>query len=299
MPIRRVLALLVGASLPLLMSSAALAHAVLQPGNAPAGEATEFQVLIPHGCAPGEPPPPPGTEVADTTLVSVEIPDGVTVEGAEEVDGFTLEVTDTEITWSDGVLENEDPGEFFFTAVLDGEDGTEIAFNVFQECTEDLSYRWSGDGDSATPAPVVTVGDEATGGHDHGDDEEGHEDGEAHEEGEGHDMDEMAEGAEDEMAMASEEAHDMDGMVEGEEMADGEMAEADPEATAAEADGAAEEATEEAAAGGHDHGGDDDADAPEGAPATGAGNDGSPLPWLLGGALLAGAGVVGLRRRTA
>ena len=121
MPIRRVLALLVGASLPLLMSSAALAHAVLQPGNAPAGEATEFQVLIPHGCAPGEPPPPPGTEVADTTLVSVEIPDGVTVEGAEEVDGFTLEVTDTEITWSDGVLENEDPGEFFFTAVLDGD----------------------------------------------------------------------------------------------------------------------------------------------------------------------------------
>ncbi len=273
MPIRRVLALLVGASLPLLMSSAALAHAVLQPGNAPAGEATQFQVLIPHGCAPGEPPPPPGTEVADTTLVSVEIPDGVTVEGAEEVDGFTLEVTDTEITWSDGVLENEDPGEFFFTAVLDGEDGTEIAFNVFQECTDDLSYRWSGDGDSATPAPVVTVGDEATGGHDHGDDEEGHEDGE--------------------------EGHDMDEMVEGEEMADGEMAEADPEATAAEADGAAEEATEEAAAGGHDHGGDDDADAPEGAPATGAGNDGSPLPWLLGGALLAGAGVVGLRRRTA
>lgn len=279
MTVRRILALLVGASLPLLWSSAALAHAVLSPANAPAGAATQFQVLIPHGCAAGEPPPPPGTEVADTRLISVEIPDGVTVEGAEEVEGFTLEVTDTEVTWSDGILENEDPGEFFFTAVLDGEDGTNVAFSVYQECTDELSYRWSGDSDSPTPAPVVTIGDEAMGGHDHGD-----------EEGEEHDMEDMAEGSEEEMAMASEEAHDMDEMASEEDMVEA-SEEATQDMTATE-----DAATEEAAEG--DHGDSDDDEAPTGAPATGSGGGaGTAVPWMIGGAALAGIGVVGLRRR--
>ena len=250
--IRRVLALLVGASLPLLMSTAAFAHAVVQPGNAPAGEATRFQVLIPHGCSEGEPPPAPGEEVLNTRLVSVEIPDGVTVDGAEDAPGFTTEVTDTEITWSDGDLGNGEPGEFYFTATLDGADGDSIPFNVYQECSDELAYRWTGDHDAATPAPVVTVGAEAAEGHDHGGDEE-----------EGHDMEEMSEGEEMAMEEPSEgEDHAMDEMSEGEEMADGEAMDDMAEGEAA----------------------------PTGSVATGAGgsdDSGSALPWVVGGGVIA------------
>ena len=154
---RRLTALLAGLMLPLLWSTAAFAHAVLQPAAAPAGEATEFQLLIPHGCSEGEPPPPPGSEVVDTRLISLEVPEGVTIDAVADVEGFEIEQTDEAVTWT-GTLAHEDPGELFFTATVDGEDGTAVPFNVYQECNDELSYRWTGDHDAATPAPVVTVG---------------------------------------------------------------------------------------------------------------------------------------------
>ena len=123
MTVRRIIALLVGATMPLLFASAALAHAVIEPSNAPAGEATRFQLLIPHGCAPGEPPPPPGTVTEPTRLISVEVPDGVTVTEVEPAPGSTEPMGDGEVLWEDGALESGDPGEFHFTATLDGADG--------------------------------------------------------------------------------------------------------------------------------------------------------------------------------
>ena len=271
MTLRRLTALLAGLTLPLLWSTAAFAHAVLQPAAAPAGEATEFQLLIPHGCSEGEPPPPPGSEVVDTRLISLEIPEGVTIDSVAEVEGFEIEQTDEAITWT-GTLVNEDPGHLFFTATVDGEDGTEVPFNVYQECNDELSYRWTGDHDAATPAPVVTVGGDPEAGHGHGDDAEGDE----------HDMDEMAEG--EEMAMDA---------TEGEEMAmdatEDEGAMDDMAAT----EEAMEEVTEDA----------DDEATPEGAVATGAGgtDGGSSTPWIIGGAaaLMAGAGALVMGRRKA
>lgn len=290
MTVRRLLTLLIGASLPLLWSTAAFAHAVLQPAGAPAGQATEFQVLIPHGCSEGEPPPPPGVEVANTRLVSVEIPEGVTVESAADAEGFTPEVTDTEVTWSGGDLENGDPGQFFFTATLDGADGDEITFPVYQECTDELDYRWTGAPDDPTPAPVVTVGGDAEAGMDHS--EHGGEDGEHGGEDGEHAMEEMADG--EEMAMEEGEEHAT------EEMGDGEgTAEEDPadEETAEEVE-TAEEPTEEQTTEGPV---DDDTNAPTGAPATGAGGSGgSTTLWVLAGLGVVAAGAVTLvtgRRR--
>ncbi|WP_370326751.1 hypothetical protein [Euzebya sp.] len=144
------------------------AHAVIQPASAPAGEPTRFQVLIPHGCSEGEPPPPPGEEIQPTRLVAVEIPDGVTVTDVEPADGFTESQGEGEITWSGGSLAHGDVGTFFFTATLEGGDGDLVVLNTYQECTDALAYRWIGDADAATPAPVVAIGTgaPAAGGHD-------------------------------------------------------------------------------------------------------------------------------------
>lgn len=115
--------------------------------------------MVPHGCAEGEPPPPPGTEVQNTTLMSVQIPDGVTITGVEEARGFETSQDEDAVTWSAGDLENGDPGEFAFTATLAGDDGEALSFSAFQECSGGLEYRWAGNADAATPAPVVTIGE--------------------------------------------------------------------------------------------------------------------------------------------
>ena len=108
MTLRRLTALLAGLMLPLLWSTAAFAHAVLQPAAAPAGDATEFQLLIPHGCSEGEPPPPPGSEVVDTRLISLEVPEGVTIDAVADVEGFEIEQTDEAVTWT-GTLPTRTP----------------------------------------------------------------------------------------------------------------------------------------------------------------------------------------------
>ncbi|WP_341251020.1 DUF1775 domain-containing protein [Euzebya pacifica] len=274
---RRLTALLAGLMLPLLWSTAAFAHAVLQPAAAPAGEATEFQLLIPHGCSEGEPPPPPGSEVVDTRLISLEIPEGVTIDAVADVEGFEIEQTDEAVTWT-GTLANEDPGELFFTATFDGEDGTEVPFNVYQECNDELNYRWTGDHDAATPAPVVTVGGDPAAGHD---------------------MEEMTEG-EDDHEMAEGEEMAMDDASEAADMAD-EAASEDAMADMAATEGAAtEDSATEVAMDMADEDSDDEA-TPEGAVATGAGgtDGGSSTPWIIGGAaaLIAGAGALVMGRR--
>lgn len=274
---RRLTALLSGLMLPLLWSTAAFAHAVLQPAAAPAGEATEFQLLIPHGCSEGEPPPPPGSEVVDTRLISLEIPEGVTIDAVADVEGFEIEQTDEAVTWT-GTLANQDPGELFFTATVDGEDGTGVPFNVYQECNDELSYRWTGDHDAATPAPVVTVG---------GDPEAGH------------DMEEMAEG-EDDHEMTEGEEMAMDDASEAADMADEAASEDAMEDMAATEGAATEDAATEVAMDMADEDSDDEA-TPEGAVATGAGgtDGGSSTPWIIGGAaaLIAGAGALVMGRR--
>ena len=328
----RVLAVLAALALSLLWSTAAFAHAVLDPGNAPAGEVTTFQVLIPHGCAPGEPPPPPGVEVEPTTLVSVEIPEGMMVESAEGFGDFTAEVTDTEIVWSGGSLENGDIGEFFFDAMLMGEEGEEIAVNVFQECDE-LSYRWVGAPNDAEPAPRVTVGAEAGEGHQHG--EEGaeehdhsdpaqHADGQAHDpdvESEEHDHSDPTQHADcmphdPDVASEAVPAGSVDCPDDAEHMGDEAAMEADEhgddehgddehgdeehgdgEADAdADGDAVAQEASDE----GEGDTDTDDGAAPAGGADTGQGgtSDGGPATGLIvGGLVLAGAAGVGALRR--
>lgn len=137
-------------------ASPALAHAVISPASVPPGVETTFQVQIPHGCAPGEPPPPPGTEVSPTTEVAVEIPDAVTVSFATAPGGWQVDTSGGVISYSGGVLADGDPGAFAFTATVAGAEGDELPFRVFQGC-EEGEYRWVGDAGSDTPAPVVTI----------------------------------------------------------------------------------------------------------------------------------------------
>ena len=188
MTVRRLLAVLAGMALPLLLPTVALAHTGLQPDAGPAGEPIEFQFVVGHGC-----------DGSPTTEIAVQIPPGFQVTEVPEPEGWQVEVSGdpiSEIVWTGGSLPDGEPGDFRFTAVVTGEDGTVLVVPVYQACENGEEYRWiDEDPDSDTPAPTFTIGGEPS-DHDHGDD---HGDDHGHDHDHGDDDDHASEdGATDE-----------------------------------------------------------------------------------------------------
>lgn len=150
-----------------LAAAPALAHSAIAPAEAPAGVPTEFTLTVPHGCAPGEPPPAPGEQVAPTTEIALRLPPGASLEEAAAPPGWNADPSTAEgrdiIAWTGGRLAPEEAGRFTFTATLYGGEGDQVPLEVFQGCTEG-AYRWiqvpgeDGDrGDLDQPAPVVLL----------------------------------------------------------------------------------------------------------------------------------------------
>lgn len=129
-------------TLPAVVASA---HSAIEPRSVEAGTPTEFTLTIPHGCAPGEPPPEPGETVSATNDVSMRLPESAREVTADAPDGWDVEseITDRRwvTTWTGGEVAPDELGEFTFTATLYGDAGEQLAFEVFQGCVEG-SYRW-------------------------------------------------------------------------------------------------------------------------------------------------------------
>ena len=162
------------------VASPAFAHATLEKGEAALGSTYKAVFRVPHGCE-GKP----------TTVVRVQIPEGVIAVKPMPKAGWTLEkvrgayaksydyhgtpMTEgvKEIVWSGGNLPDDEYDEFILRGTLAGDFkvGETVYFPIVQECPDGGVERWieipaagqSGD-DLEMPAPGVKI-IEKTGGH--------------------------------------------------------------------------------------------------------------------------------------
>lgn len=236
------------AALLVLAATGAAGHPSFNPNKLPGGEATEVDFVIPHGCsASGQAPPAEGEDASGTTLVAVQVPEGIMAVEPLEAEGWELNVvtagdavTEWDWTASESAI-TTDPITFRVSVTpMQGDEGTEIHWPVFQEC-EQGSYQWIGtpDGDpDADPAALMqlTTGEAGTAEVDHGSHGEG-EHGEGMAEGEhGQDKAEGEHGA-------GEHGEDMADGGHGDEMGEGDGILADEMAEAAADQGDADDDT--------------------------------------------------------
>ena len=139
----------VGALVLALAPAAALAHMIVDPAEAPAGDYFKAAFRVTHGCQ--------GTP---TVSVTIRIPDGVVgvkpqpkpgwiIEiktrpvnpPIEIAHGFMLRETPTEITWRGGSLANAHFDEFVLTMRTPDKPGTTLLFPTIQTC-EKGAYEW-------------------------------------------------------------------------------------------------------------------------------------------------------------
>jgi uncharacterized protein YcnI len=131
-------------------ASAALAHAVVYPSEAPAGAYQKYVLRVPNerGFA--------------TTEVSIVFPEGVRVISFDEVTGWTLEATSSDggATFAMATWRGELPVgrfvEFAFIGVNPAEEAT-LEWDVVQTYGDGQAVEWTGPVDSATPASFTRI----------------------------------------------------------------------------------------------------------------------------------------------
>ena len=144
------------AALLAVTAAPAAAHPFFTDGaTIPASSLGSVSLSMAHGC---------GTETdggGDPTLeVALEVPEPVSFIEADELEGYELE------TEGDGpvpevlVWTATDGGEpapvFDLDLVVDGDEGDEVYFRVFQGC-DDFQYRWVGTPDEPADDPAVRL----------------------------------------------------------------------------------------------------------------------------------------------
>jgi uncharacterized protein YcnI len=152
-----------------LLSTPAFAHITLERSEAPAGSTYKAVLRVPHGC-----------DGSATTVIRVQIPDGMIAVKPMPKPGWKLETTVTayakpvkyfedtltegvtEISWSGGNLPDAWYDEFVFRGQLPDKPGT-IYFPVVQECETGVE-RWidipaagKSSDDYETPAPALKL----------------------------------------------------------------------------------------------------------------------------------------------
>ncbi len=142
----------------------AAAHVTVNPNEASAGSFSRFAIRVPT------------ERPADTTVVSLQLPEGLFFVSFQPKEGWTREVkTETldppvelfgteytervaEVTWSGGTIGAGEFDEFGMSArIPDAEPGTELVFPAVQTYSTGEIVRWIGEPDAETPAPRVTV----------------------------------------------------------------------------------------------------------------------------------------------
>mgnify|MGYP002621162987 CR=1 FL=1 len=156
--------------------SAASAHAVVEPKQAPAGSYQKVTIRITHGCD-GE----------ATNKVIVVLPDGILTARPQAKPGWQVELLKeklpepvpaghgrmlteriVQMIWSGNSLPDWQFDEFALSLKLPaGEDGTALPFVTVQECDAGKSWHWSaepgththshGPGMDMGPAPVLRL----------------------------------------------------------------------------------------------------------------------------------------------
>lgn len=161
---RRLLFVLIAVAALVAVPTAA-AHVTVNPRDAAAGSFSRFDIRV-----PSERPD------ADTTSVSMQLPEGLFFVSFQPKEGWTREVKMekldppvelfgtsyservAEVTWSGGKIGPGEFDEFGMSARMpDAEAGTALVFPATQTYSSGEVVRWIGEPDSEAPAPTVTV----------------------------------------------------------------------------------------------------------------------------------------------
>jgi uncharacterized protein YcnI len=140
----------------LLLAGPAAAHPFFRGGEAPVDSLAELSLQLAHGCGTET-----GGEGADTTEVSLEVPDWMRIVDVPEPDGWQVDLERDVagrvqvVTWRTSAPTEPAPS-FSFEAVLEGEPGEERYLRVFQACG-DLVERWVGTPDEPADDPAVRL----------------------------------------------------------------------------------------------------------------------------------------------
>ena len=140
-----------------LTATAAWAHPGFRPDEVAAGEQTEVEMAIAHDCEV------PGGGTSPTTVVDVQVPDGIAEVEPLERDGWTLNLVGdadgsimrAEWTRDDGATEAEPPVFGLLVTPTTQVSVTTIPWKVYQGC-ESGEYRW-GAGSEDEPSVGLTV----------------------------------------------------------------------------------------------------------------------------------------------
>jgi uncharacterized protein len=143
---------------------AAWAHVTVNPNTAAAGSFARFDLRVPNEEAD-----------ADTTKISVQLPEGLNFTSFQPKAGWTRTVTKVKlanpvqsddgpvteriatVTWSGGKIAPGEFDEFGFTAQVPDKEGEELVFPTVQTYSDGHVARWIGSEDADEPAPHVTL----------------------------------------------------------------------------------------------------------------------------------------------
>ena len=148
----------------LVLAPVGLGHVTVNPNESTAGSFSRFAVRVPT------------ERDADTTKVSMQLPEGLFFVSFQPKEGWTREVkmetldppvelfgteyTErvAEVTWSGGKIGPGEFDEFGMSARMpEAEPGTELVFPAVQTYSTGEVVRWIGEPDAETPAPRVTI----------------------------------------------------------------------------------------------------------------------------------------------
>ena len=140
-----------------LTATPAWAHPGFQPNEVAAGEQIEVELAIAHDCEV------PGGGTSPTTVVDVQVPDGIAEVEPLERDGWTLNLVGdadgsimrAEWTRDDDTTEAEPPVFELLVTPATQESVTTIPWKVYQGCGSG-EYRW-GAGSEDEPSVDLTV----------------------------------------------------------------------------------------------------------------------------------------------
>ncbi|MGZ8648550.1 MAG: YcnI family protein [Solirubrobacteraceae bacterium] len=161
--IRKTTAFVVAAA-ALVAVPAAWGHVTVNPNEVPAGSFARFDLRVPNE-----------EQSADTTKVTVQLPEGLLFTSFQPKAGWTRTVTmkkldkpvtsddgtvteriDT-VTWSGGKIAPGEFDEFGFSAKVPDTEGTVLVFPAVQTYSDGHVARWIGSADADEPAPRVTL----------------------------------------------------------------------------------------------------------------------------------------------
>jgi uncharacterized protein YcnI len=148
----------------LVLPGAASAHVTVNPNKVPADSFARFDVRVPNE-----------QEKADTTKVTVQLPEGLLFASFQPKPGWTRTTTMVKlaqpvtsddgtvtervatVTWSGGKIAPGEFDEFGFTAKVPDTVGKMLVFPSVQTYSNGDVVRWIGSPDADEPAPRVTL----------------------------------------------------------------------------------------------------------------------------------------------